>query len=516
MSYCKKTVTIILASFLMLCVSNNAHAAGSSSLKIASWNMWDFSGDPDGAWKTNSDGSKCTDYVCQGYADVLISGNYDLIFVQEIRTKVSSNGDVTYPAFDDLCQNYLASKYRCYALPVSSYNGSVSKDAYGIIYAQGSDNKEYITAGTHVSGMKGSPNQIDAKITTLNGSEIKITFLNNHILSNIANSYQELVSLQNYVSSLNTDHVIVLGDLNMGAKYILDTRQKRKTIFPEQEWNWLITDNQFTSFAGVTALESYNEDNPGNALDRFIAHTSLRGFYSTDPEDSINVGLIDKVPYDIYSNVNATPTLKIPANTFFKDVIWNGQQPESPAFGGSEFGGSVFGLSDHKLIWFNLLFGGVNADNILYYNQTYNSAQCTDTGHAVEPVIITGSGFPPKIDYNITAYIVKRSFHPNEPLAEGFNLVNAMNSVFTVPVRTNDLGELERDSVVDSEIKWLSAWESGHFNVVVDMDNDGRYDSGIDIIDKGDGYSFQMMSCNTNSLASRKISATISSSQFPL
>lgn len=502
MKHYKRNGLILLIGIILLVVAiflknspRSIVVGGSGSLKIASWNMWDFSGAFTGTWKTESDGITCVDYVCQGYSDVITSGEYDLVFVQEIKSKKMSDGTITYPGFDDFCSRFLAGSYTCVKLPATNNTDTGgNKEGYGIIISNNINlGFRHNTFKANIPGMKRPPSQTEATITTPNGSEIDITIFNNHIVSK-GRTYQELIALQNYIVNLEDDTaVIVLGDLNTGKPYYNKSDQARASIFPDRGWEWLIRNDQKTNFLGASAEGGYKESNKGYAYDRFIASRNLRGFYSTAAN---NIGIVDKIPNQLIR----TDGTVIAANTYFKDVIWNGRKHYD-----------VYGLSDHKLIWFNLLFGGVHADDVHYYNATC----LDDSSKDVKPVTITGEGFPPDLQ-DMTVYVIKSS-KTSTQLTEGFLLNSSFSAPFSRRVHTDSSGALIADYYFwNSGIIWNQNEDMGYFNIVVDMDNDGQYNSNIDIIDKSNGYSFMIETCEQPTKRQRINAATSESATFGL
>jgi hypothetical protein len=309
----------IIAVVLVFNLPLTAHTQTEQEFLIASWNLLNF-----GQSRANVDENLQTmTNIMTGSNYSEVGRNYDLIFVQELR----SNG----VAFDNLCNDYLADlDYSC--LKTSQLSGAGSNsESYGVIFKNSvevsiEDTSNETTLPHIPQGEDSTADEMvrpPMKATVTLPSGLKFVVYNNHIEPGDPDTTDELFVLQdaidNFHGSQTEDKIIVLGDLNAdgkptphhdgticGSQYLVGGFENHPGLFDAPNWRRIFTNSNYTNFA----------DNPC-AYDKIIPNH--------------NMGLLFTGNYGIIGT--------LPDGTSF------GRYPEPGFKAGDKH------ISDHKLIW---------------------------------------------------------------------------------------------------------------------------------------------------------------------
>ena len=198
-------------------VSNSSSQTASNhtqTVKIANWNLQVF-----------GDTKESNQALMATYAEII--GQYDIIFVQEIR-------DADQSAFPKLCS--LLSGYNCI---VSSRAGRTqTKEQVGVIYHKG----VFITSWKDFNPDAQDRWERPPIEITFDIEGYQLTAYNMHIDPDEVQ--KELYGLEQIVSS--DGNVIVLGDLNADCSYYKPAVEKEF-----DSWNWIIKDTADTTVSGT-------------------------------------------------------------------------------------------------------------------------------------------------------------------------------------------------------------------------------------------------------------------------
>ncbi len=186
----------------------------SDTIKIANWNLQIFG-------QTKADNIE----IMQTYSSII--GNYDIIFIQEIR-------DSEQTAFPKLCS--MLQNYSC--ISSSRAGRTSSKEQYGIIYK----NEINLTSFQDYNPDSQDRWERPPIKITFNIDDYSITAYNIH--TKPEDVQQELYYLEEVVSE--TGNVLILGDLNADCSYYNNEKQ---TEF--DDWNWLIGNDEDTTVSAT-------------------------------------------------------------------------------------------------------------------------------------------------------------------------------------------------------------------------------------------------------------------------
>lgn len=521
----RKNTWLSMMSGLLFCCAQillispaNADVDKARTLKIATWNMWDFAAPISGDWKKFT--TDCaSSYVCTGYSDVIRDGDYDLVFVQEIK------GD--FAQFDSLCAHLNLDNYACSTTQNMGETAPGNNEGYGIIYkndlqvvVEYTGNRSvvpYFVQGYSGSFMARPP----MKATVLLPSGTKVTVFNNHIKTGLGNVARELGNLDAQISANKPaigKNIIVLGDLNAdggtnsaygngrcnnyypsgipGTDVDLtyddsDQDGDRTTPIPDGSdyylpgaptstptnfsnstlWRWIIT-NGFNLIEGISTDTSQGTNLPnaapqvsgnrGCVYDRIITSQELANYrYNSAQENVANSvrGVVGTIPYNITNapTPRGTPaqnSATIPAGTPFKNIQWYGNK-----------GSDVYGISDHKLVWAKFNFGAVSP--------TDTQANKKSIFVRGETVFFKGAGFLPSKTYKlyVVPYFPVNSTQPYDLLGDIARTVD-----ISFQVNTDDNG-----NIANRELTNVQGLIDGNYLIIVDLDGDHFYNRDIDV-----------------------------------
>lgn len=481
------------------------------TLKIATWNLWDYAGSPSGGWKAiNSQESCDNNYVCQGYYDVITDTNYDLIFVQEIKGNFLS--------FQVLCDHLINTNkpYQCQTTANMGGSSTGGNDeGYGVIYkndltvtteySAAAGSSPNITQGTSGQSMARPPMKATV---TMPSSAVQFVVFNNHIKTGKNNVQRELDNLESAINnSKNTLglNVIVLGDLNADGGYYPDYGKGRcnnyytsnETLemdatyddsdedgdmsYPEADasdyypegspvalsdtnfttstdamkysWKWIIS-NGFNLTLDTNPLGTSQGTNMPNAAREMgnrgcVYDRIIANDKMVDYKYNYTSGAVGVIPKDI---LHVPPRGK--DNSVTQSTIPARTPFKNYLWNGTK-GNDVYGLSDHKIIWAGFDFAAISPTDCPAERSVFRKNAL---------VCFQGAKF--QKNKTLRAYVIP--YFP--PLSSTYSLSTALLSV---DVTTTSNGDISDHA--------LRGFDEGDYLIIVDVDGNGQYDRDIDV-----------------------------------
>ena len=234
-----------------------------NSIRVANWNLQVF-----GASKWQDDDSRR--YILDAVDD------YDIIFIQDIREE---SGD----AFDDLCAQ--TTGYNCI---ISSRAGRTSsKEQYGLLYTDDILILKVVDYNEHYISDKDYWERPPLKVT-FRKDDYVFTAYNIHVKpDDVELELVHLEALVSLESNLDTENVMILGDLNADGDYYDEEK-----IVSFTTWVWAIENDVDTTVA-----------DSDNTYDRIILNFNME-------EELLNTGVTSSIPasvsdhYIIWADIN--------------------------------------------------------------------------------------------------------------------------------------------------------------------------------------------------------------------
>ncbi len=457
--------TSIVASIgnriLVIDTTQTSLAEDAKEINIASWNLFDFGGKFGGTDKVDDP------TILDAMTDVI--SNYDIIFVQEIANLTRSALDVDRPfvGFNNLCDKLDSLEYTCEDTGVIN-----DGEGYGVIYkidvvdgvvVERTDIEQtvpHIPKGGGADEMRRPPMK-----ATLDLGNADLIVYNSH--TQPTSTSKEIKLMSDKISDAhNQDTVIVLGDLNAdgqrsingkldgGSDYYRGGFAGHPNDFPKSEWRQTVTDNDVTNFAKVQ-----------RAYDRIILSNTLNHSYDS---------------YGILGTINSQP---------FNEIY----------VGGKDSGKS---LSDHKLVWVKLKFGSIKPTDSIgtlknLFSDYTNSSECKTR----DVIYARGEGFVS--DKTIHLYITE---YP------GDNTSSKFESKGTYKLRDVTGGYNSITTNTDGAIPNTLLWNlptPGNYNIVADVNTDGYFTYGIDVVDAVDSRGLGISECKISDVEAGAPSAPI-------
>ena len=512
----KTFLTLILIFLISVITSFSAHEShakisDATTIKIATWNLWDFAGATSGSWKTVS--SNCeSNFVCRGYADVITSGNYDMVFVQEIKGN--------FVSFSRLC-DYLNSNYHCKKTQnMGTTSSGGNQEGYGVIYKKNLGLEvfsEYTGDNVvipHFTQGKSSTQMArpSMKFTVTLASGYQFIVFNNHIRTGKSNVSRELKILEDGLNSHKEvlgPNIIILGDLNADGgsatdyghgscnnyyysfyappNYAVyedatydDSDTDGDDVVPEADasdyyvpgnpnnsatnfnndsddsrykWGWVI-ENRFNMVLNNKPQGTSQGTNFPNAVSEkgnrgCVYDRIIASDTLFDYKYSGQKGAVGTIPY----NIDNVPSPRGQNNDVTETTIVAGTPFKNKIWWGNK-GSDVYGLSDHKIVWARFNFAAISPTNGGVEKFIFKPRQT---------VYFQGEKF--NIGQAYKAYVHEYVSGGVEDLDTGY--------LWDGEVHSEENGSIDHVN--------LGGYNIGQYEITVDVDGNGRYDKNIDI-----------------------------------
>ncbi len=440
-----------------------AYIADKKTISVASWTISNFGDREDGEEKITNE------IIMESILGVV--SMFDVVFIQElVREVIDPDAEIPYDpnnpyvGFHNLCTYYLVvANYAC------KHTGSVGDgtEGYGVIYKKNSAITSISVEDTgHTSSIVQFPMGVgegymkhppmEATIM-LGDDEFHLIVYNVH--TNIHETPREIALLSESLLTAfarSYFNLIVLGNLNAGSDYYPGGFVGNPNDFPNVYWNQLIDDGISTVFNDV--------DGP-QANDRMIRGST------TIVSGTIDFQIIDQLA----------------ADAIFNGVGYNAGTPFNQVYAGADPSRAT--LTDHKLIATEFYYGGIestdeNGDLKEIFMDYKNPPDCDEW----DDVYIRGEGFAPYLTMfvYITPYPDNQNYDRQyQQSNQHYQLTNIYNNV---TVTTDQYGNIENTHMGLTP-------NTGHYNVIVDVNRDGYFTNSIDVVDVFNGYGFKVINC---------------------
>lgn len=348
------------------------------------------------------------------------------------------------------------------------------------------------TTSIYSGGMKRPP--MKASITLDNKKNMTVYSVHTSPSVNIdeLNVFYDAIKPDETNPNNNGDqNVIALGDFNAGCSYLsggfatYNENNQAAPLFPLENteyslekdlWDYVIPDNYRTNLATTrncaydrimlnqAIKHSYNftctdQITDPNAAPLTSTNTTSQAYYNTYANQTANC-VVPKTP-DLATFTSATSQALSPtySELYFneiKSVGTTGLEKSEPGVNTTKK------LSDHGLVWSQFYFGGIVPTDGLE-QENYNFV---NHGDSKAIVYFKGNNF--RTDATFAVYVQSIVFP-----VESSDIVDLTTKVTDVTVSS--------DSLITQTA--LGTYDPGQYLIVVDVDNDGKYNKNIDVQD---------------------------------
>ena len=487
-----KSALIIFFSIILIGCSNipffNASAINDQSkfgatrfldrkLRIASWNMYNYSK------KRGEDAENVS-----GMIDILMDGGketFDIIFVQEL----VSNSD----GFHLLCKE-IPSTFECESGERFGQDGGF--ESYGLIYNKTkiSDVNLFtadIKKGQGTNEMVRPSLEVELQFRLNNNQYVNLLVLNNHIKpsSNAEKreTVKELTTLERYAASTFSQdpiNVIVLGDLNADKPFLPDKLRSSLKFFSSSKWRNLI-------------YERTNFGNKASTFDRIIVNKSVSYAFNKSTSVNGNMVTIDNgASFDPFGNnrYRLGDSAISDHRIISAEFMWGGIKPYQPLI--SEIINGKQKKKFKKRVDKDPVNNLIINSNGKEYSLVLIGDGPVEIFHKSKPdqacagpkdLAIKSTPFA-KNSKDIDIYFIPHRAKSEIEKKGGFSLTNVSRGGYKMVNK----GSHGINIVPEEELLLL---ESGDYNLLVDINKDGHFDYGVDLVDNINEPSFSMVSC---------------------